>query len=478
MLTSVDLIKQVRPREAGADDGSNNFPSPDAKAYASSAEQDIRTLCQDEISKQFDALIERISKARAEITTARNSVPNDIVNVAGNIKVELNNILGQHKSDIAEAADEVERRGRDFRRFRVLNEVNYEPNYDPSLVNLGGTAFLVIAIESAANAYFFGQASATGLAGGFFTAAMVSLVNVVFGFLTGLWVLRQFNHIKRWRLILAIPSLALLLPGAFVFNLIVGQYREALQKNPDALILETVPNALAHLLDIKSFESMILILLGLIIFSLSVAKGYRVWDPYPGYMSKHKALRIAIEQRDYEQEWANKQVEERIGGELTAFAKIGPLLRSIRGQIDSSWQSIEGGITAINSQIAQIEQAGNDAIRLYRTANEEVRNAPAPAYFQMDFEIERVAKINELDAVGVEVQSALEHISKIEGIYQNSQLELTKLRTEVMGQLEGIIATSELEATTRMKKQMKQEKEERELILQEGQKDHEAQKVR
>jgi hypothetical protein len=180
-----------------------------------------------------------------------------------------------------------------LRLFKVLNDLSYEPDYDASVVNLIGTAVLVIAFESAANAYFFGQASNTGLVGGFFTAAMVSIANVVLGFLAGVWPFRQMNHVKKWRLIWATPLFALFLAVAVIFNLIVGHYREALVKDPDAIMLDIVPSAMNNLLGVRSFESIVLILIGLFIFGFAFYKGYKVWDTYPGYMSKHRALRDA-----------------------------------------------------------------------------------------------------------------------------------------------------------------------------------------
>ena len=48
--------------------------------------------------------------------------------------------LQDHRLLIDEAADEVERRAKDLRLFKVLNDLSYEADYDPSAVNLIETA--------------------------------------------------------------------------------------------------------------------------------------------------------------------------------------------------------------------------------------------------------------------------------------------------------------------------------------------------
>src|SRR5262245_58136849 len=175
MLTANDLAKQLRPREAGARDGANDFPPTDATPYASKTEQDVQSLCQEEMTAQHDAFVRGITKTRNQISTIRNSLPTDIKSRASALEIAFRSAFVEHSEAIKQAADQVERRATDLRLFRVLNELNFEADYSSSAINLIGTAILVVAFESAANAYFFGQASNSGLVGGFFTAAMVSL---------------------------------------------------------------------------------------------------------------------------------------------------------------------------------------------------------------------------------------------------------------------------------------------------------------
>ena len=466
MLTARDLEKQIRPREAGAADGKRDFPPSNAVPYASETEQAIQSLCQEQMASEYDAFLRKIAKARNEIAAIRNSMSVDIANRANALKAGLRRVVREHGADIKQAADQLEKRAKDLRHFKVLNELSYEPNYDDSLARLVGTGILIIAAESAANAYFFGQASEAGLVGGFFTAGMISATNVGLGFITGVGLLRQLNHIKKWRLILAIPCLFVLAPLATVFNLIVGHYREALLKNPDALILDVLPTAMSNLFGIKSFESMILILLGLFIFGLSVYKGYKVWDTYPGYMSKHRAMRDAEDQLNQEREHISEQVDQELGDDLEQFINIGRSLNAKRAGLESIGQKIDGDFSGLNSSIDQIEQAGNTTIKVYRSANQQVRSPriPSPAYFQTQFRLDRPTEILELKRSREELLAAFSYVAEAEKAFQSTQLELTTERIAIMGKLEETIANAETDAKARAKAEFEQEKADRELL--------------
>lgn len=466
MLTAKDLEKQTRPRKNGASDGKKDFPGPDALPYASETEQEINSLCQDEIARERGRFAQAIEKTRNKIAAARSSIPTNIASTAEAIKAGLKGILARHAGGIRQAADDVERRSKDFRQFRVVNELTYEPDYDDSMINLVGMGALIVTLESAANAYFFGEASDRGFAGGFFTAGMISLANVGVGFLTGLFLIRQFNHIQRWRLIFTLPLLTLIIPGAVAFNLIVGHYREALLKDPDAIILEIIPGAMAHLFDIRSLQSIILVLVGLVIFILSAQKGYKVCDPYPGYMSKHRKMKLAEDRLEEERKRADEDVDDELGSEIGAFAGIGPTLKTVRSALDSASFEIAGALTALNASIEQTEQVGNTTMKLYRSANLEVRSTrvPPPRYFQADFKLDRVSQTAETSGARDEITAAYAQLAVAEQDFQSAQAMLAKERTAIMEQLDDTIARAEADAKARAKVTQNEEMAAREAV--------------
>ena len=241
MLTARDLEKQTRPKEAGAADGMRDFPEADDRPYASKLENDVETLCEEEIAREQDRFVGAISDVRKEVTRIANAVPVNVTAVSGGIRGRMQNILMQRADSVRKAAADLERKSKDYRKFKVLNGLTSEPHYAESKSDVLWLMVAAIAFESAANAYFFGQASDAGIVGGYVTAVAVSFINVVLGFVTGAFALRYMHHVKRLWLLLTVPALLLLVPAAILLNLIIGHYREVLILDPDAIIVDIRP---------------------------------------------------------------------------------------------------------------------------------------------------------------------------------------------------------------------------------------------
>src|SRR5260221_5205870 len=126
MLTANDLVKQTRPKQLGAEDGANDIPRTNAAPYASTTEQDIQSLCQEEVTTQYGAFVKAITETRNQISSIRKSLPTDIKGKASALVNAFKGALQDHRLAIDQAADEVERRAKDLRLFKVLNDLTYE----------------------------------------------------------------------------------------------------------------------------------------------------------------------------------------------------------------------------------------------------------------------------------------------------------------------------------------------------------------
>jgi hypothetical protein len=466
MLTANDLAKQTRPKQSGAEDGAKDFPPTNSSPYASTTERDIQSICQETMATEYAAFVRAITKTRNQISAIRNSLPTDAKSRSTALATAFRSAFVENSAAVKQAADDVERRLKDLRLFKVLNDLNFEPDYQSSMANLTGTAVLIVSFESAANAYFFGQASESGLVGGFFTAGMVSVANVTLGFLAGVWPFRQMNHVKKWRLIWAIPLLTLFLAAAVIFNLIVGHYREALVHNPDVIMLDIVPIAMGNLFGIRSFESIVLILIGICIFGFSFYKGYKVWDTYPGYMSKHRAVRDAQEHLKEVRERVSRGADKQLGQQLQQFQGIGSLVSSKRADLETYRQTLDRDLSELDQKFEQIEQAGNAAMKAYRTANVQVRSqrVPPPPYFQTEFNLDRSADMPELREVRDELSAALDQVTATEKAFQTAQVDLATEKANIMRELDKVIATAETGAKDRAAAERQEEEAVREAL--------------
>jgi hypothetical protein len=463
MLTANDLINQTRAKEAGAHDGARDFPAPDALPNSSETEQDIQSLIGEELAGETEAFARKTAQLRSQVVTTRSTIPADIATRCGAVRASMKAIVLQHANDIRDAADNVETRSKDLRQFRLLNDRNYEADYNDSVVNLIGTSCLLVALESAGNAWFFGQASDTGLVGGFFTAAMISLFNVAGGFFVGAILLRQFHHVKKWRLILAAPVLAFMLPAAVMFNMLVGHYRERLMKDADSNMIDVVPVFLQNPLNVKTLDSILLIAFGLGIFFFAMIKGWTVWDKYPGYMSKDRAKRQAEEELKEICDGVHEEVEEKVGAELREFDNIDAVLKAKQKELESVAQALDGERAALNAVYDQLEQAGATAIKLYRAANMQVRNPrrPPPAYFRTEFKLPRPDFDHEARAFAQELKTASELIERAQKEHREAQLQLNKDRSGLVEDIADAVTNAEKGAKTRARTEREEQEAER-----------------
>ena len=145
-------------------------------------------------------------------------------------------------------------------------------------------AVLVVVVEGAANAMLFAQVMRQGLAGGLFLAMAISATNVAIASLTTYFG-RNLNH-RRW--LWRLFGLAAALAGMALcigFNLGVAHLRDAMEAGLS--FEESMRQAWVTLwqtpLELASFLSALLMLLGLLAAIVVGLKTYHAIDPYPGY---------------------------------------------------------------------------------------------------------------------------------------------------------------------------------------------------
>jgi hypothetical protein len=204
---------------------------------------------------------------------------------------------------------------------------------------------------------------------------------------------------------------------------------------------------------LKSLESIILVMFGFCIFCLAMYRGYKIWDRYPGYMSKHRARRDAEEQLQDECESADKQVDEHMGDELEEFDNTGSLLRASRSDLDTIVTNVDSDVAELASRIDQLEQAGNAVIKIYRSANTQVRSAarPPPRYFRDEFQLNRPSNPPGQNETRDELVSAFKEVASAEAAFQAAQLELATERATLIRRLQDTIANAEADAKERAK---------------------------
>jgi hypothetical protein len=241
---------------------------------------------------------------------------------------ELANRLGGERSHLA-----------DLDRFKATNGLSREAHYPASpTLGIGILAFLIL-LEAAINGVLFAETSDQGLFGGWLEALVLSITNVGAAFLLGRLLLPQLH---RRGFVLRLAAAIITLAGVFALvsvNLIGAHYRDfraefaradlaagapLTPRAETAIVLpgprwnaaakptkpggpdtrpaqpaqpeqkkmpterEAIRKALQAPLDLQSFTSVFLLVIGLCGATVAVWDGYKFDDPYPGYGKRHR----------------------------------------------------------------------------------------------------------------------------------------------------------------------------------------------
>lgn len=181
-----------------------------------------------------------------------------------------------------------------YTAFKAQHKLQRDAERDDRLVQ-GVWAAVIVVVESIINAYFYAPISDLGLLGGFFTAIIVSVINVGFAFIGGLLGLRYLGHVDPANKLGGLVAFLLCL---FVCTLVVTMsalfrgHADAMSTNAldtgmllaaawqasvDSLMALDVSGLLA------SLHSFLLVFVGAICAIIGFWKGRDFDDPYPGF---------------------------------------------------------------------------------------------------------------------------------------------------------------------------------------------------
>jgi hypothetical protein len=270
--------------------------------------------------------------------------------------------------------------------FRDRNRLIRPPRLPTGRWTTFGLLFIFIAAESVLNGFFFAKGSEFGLVGGVGTAIGISFVNVAFSFLLGLGPARWINLrnvlLKFLGVLFAVGGLALVV-GLHVF---AAHLRDAMASIGDEraasaamdAALDTMARAPWRLADYTTYY-----LFGLgVLFALGAFwKGYRFDDPYPSYGAMaRREIGAREEYSDAHSELFDdlEEIKEATVALLDHGMRTLPNYPQLAGNIRAERAAL---LTGFHAYEAEIEQAVNQLLGIYRDANKQSRNNSAPQYF-------------------------------------------------------------------------------------------------
>ena len=239
------------------------------------------------------------------------------------------------------------------------------------------------------NATLLMDVNAFGLLGSIAQMGFISGLNVgAFGLIVGV-LIRWKNHVSQFVRVMSWSGVVMSILFVLVFNLLVGHFRDSMQavvSNYDVDIAtlggDTMERLLAGPLDLASFQSLLLVLVGCVCFAISAWKWWQRDDPYPRY--GHRARQVAVAEQEFINAFEETQnnLERALKEDFSSLEDVRHKLEIKRGH----WKEVcEIGNHLVKEYVHNLRRYQDDLnhlLQAYRTANQSTRSTPPPARFE------------------------------------------------------------------------------------------------
>ena len=389
-LTLEHVDKVTRPRDNGLKDGHRNYPEADSHA-PSGTEQKIVFEIENYLKKVEDiANKESTDILRQVESLSLAQIDDDFTD----LKLAAEQEFNQYSLNIMPQLIKLRRNERtalrDLNRFRAENGLERSAIYPVSQVRHFGWICMLLILECALNMKFFAEGTDLGLAGGFFSAFIVSLVNIAFCVLFGWLGFNQLHHCRVYRKMLGGVAVLSWITLLMAYHLMVAHYRDLLVLDPDNAQSLALIKFFGDPFGIQTQEALMVFGIGVVSGIIATLKGYTADDHYPGYGRKdrqyrrHEAAYEAQEAALRAQmssclSTAEQAVQKRLTDYQKRAAKIADLYNgsaSVIGHFDNIYR--------------QVNEIAHSAATTYREANLRVRTEAPPSSFSVSPVIERI----------------------------------------------------------------------------------------
>ncbi|MBY9067742.1 hypothetical protein K1X12_12590 [Hyphomonas sp. WL0036] len=260
-------------------------------------ELEIRTERDQQLTKVSNAVDSAVDDATKWVNKHtpqklhRDKLENDV-------KAAIAGELADYRDSLQKAREELTESKSHYEDFR--HEHGLKRNARVPLFFLKPIVILLALLlgETIINAFIFAGISPQGMIGGWLTALVISVINIIFGLVFGFAIIRYamvWEGTPRYLLMFAGGLLILL---AFLFNLYVAHFREVaeaailadqageaiLTRDRAPTLTSTWPHFIENPFNIGSVLGIGLLVIGLSIFGIAAYEGYCGFtDPYPGF---------------------------------------------------------------------------------------------------------------------------------------------------------------------------------------------------
>ncbi len=350
------------------------------------------------------------------------------------------------KQRIKEVKHEFNVRKSDLEKFKQKNNITREASYPHSRVLYIGIIMVIILSETSLNSYFFAKGNELGLVGGAAQALIISLINIVFAFFMGGYLVKKLNLVKKTP-VLKYGVLSALITGFIAivfFNLLVGHLRVQLGIDPDSAYVEAIKTFIQSPFGLNEFDSIILVIVGLLSFLIAFTDFYKMDDEYPHYGDLDRKYQEALMDFSELKEELLADIERSsssILNKLETRQMTAKVIMQELMEVPIFRQKLQDHY---KEYYHYLNNTYNAMLGLYREVNNENRTDAAPDYFRERVELDEDPMITIVD------ETFKEGLVK----YQEAVLELPHIlgeqKLKINATLKTVIAALDSESEMEM----------------------------
>ena len=319
-----------------------------------------------------------------------------VAEIRKNTMTEIENCRARDHNILYEFRKALTEETKDFEEFRQRANLTRMAVYPTNFFQKWWLVIVCFMVEVIFNAFVLADVTPTGFLGAISLMGLITAVNILIGALLIGSLLRARNHVN---IKIAAPSLVLLFviaAGILVFNLGVGHLRDSMIGIQQAQLsdsFEVLKNdAWARLasnhLHYESFQSLLLVIAGILFCSIAVWKGYQSDDAYPGYGKKDRHLRQLNKQYRNKLEKARRAIDAERLKAVNELQDLRYEMEVKKAQWRNSVDRIERIVTDYPAHLRQYQNDLDTILTAYCTANRETRTEPEPGFFDRPMSID------------------------------------------------------------------------------------------
>ena len=421
-------------KKEGISEGRHGRPSPESvvpdvneNKYLNEARKLI-LKANNELNRQVTSLLPRLAAERNNLNNANTEIQN---------RPEIDTLRAEIVSTRDSFSHDLE--GSNLKKittegylnaFKQTHEVKHDPDHPKDIMNYMSVVFLLLAVESAFNAFFWSKGSGHGYVGGFAMAITLAIGNIALALFTGIgWRFKNLHGVSNKNI--SIFSLAVGFIAILTLNLYI-----VIKRND--IGLEAINQSNVSLI-FQQTESITLLVLGLVCAVVAIFKGYKIFGSIPGYKKVTEDHDLAkFEVKDLED-------KIKIGIKSTVDTALNKI-KNINSTIASSMQKVSVISGAANILLKdfsaitkQIEHSYVQIIKSYRANNaaSKPQGIGSPSYFGDPIVLEKPLT-EQLDNLIIdskelekEIQGILQQLSEV---LKREEIEINNLKAKSLAE--------------------------------------------